>query len=108
MGAVDRVYNPNGVVQLKQTKKEPFLSKRKGLIWDGVNLGAIIVVHIGLLFAPSYFTWNAFWVSYVLAILTYPIGIGLSYHRNLCHNSFKLPKPLEYLFAYFGVHAAEV
>ncbi|KAL5727915.1 hypothetical protein ACHQM5_001057 [Ranunculus cassubicifolius] len=32
-------------------------------------------------------------------------GVTLSYHRNLAHRSFKLPKYLEYLFAYFALHA---
>ncbi|MCL7024979.1 hypothetical protein MKW94_024637 [Papaver nudicaule] len=106
--AADCVYNPNGMVQLKQTKKDQlFLSKRTGVFWDRVNLVAIILVHIGLLFAPFYFTWKAFWVAYVLALLSFPIGISLSYHRNLCHRSFNLPKSLEYLFAYFGLHAVQ-
>ncbi|XP_026458668.1 palmitoyl-monogalactosyldiacylglycerol delta-7 desaturase, chloroplastic-like [Papaver somniferum] len=105
--AVDRVYDPKGLVQLKQTKKDLFLSKRKGVFWDCLNLGAVTVEHIGLLFAPFYFTWNAFWVAVILFLLTFPIGISLSYHRNLSHGSFKLPKPLEYLFASFGLHAAE-
>ncbi|MCL7035178.1 hypothetical protein MKW94_019405 [Papaver nudicaule] len=35
------------------------------------------------------------------------LGISLSYHRNLTHKSFKLTKSLEYLFAYFGLHAAQ-
>ncbi|KAI3944530.1 hypothetical protein MKW92_049859 [Papaver armeniacum] len=33
--------------------------------------------------------------------------ISLSYHRNLSHRSFKLPIYLEYLFAYFGLHAVQ-
>ncbi|MCL7039657.1 hypothetical protein MKW94_023887 [Papaver nudicaule] len=89
--AVDLVSNPNGV-QLKQAKKELLLSKRKGVIWDRVNLGGIILQFIGLLFAPFYFTWSAFWLTLIL---------------NLSHKSFNLPKPLEYLFAYFGLHAAQ-
>ncbi|KAI3854757.1 hypothetical protein MKX03_017490 [Papaver bracteatum] len=36
------------------------------------------------------------------------LGLSLSFHRNLSHGSFKIPKPLEYLFAYFGLHAAQV
>ncbi|XP_026384659.1 acyl-CoA C20 Delta5-desaturase-like [Papaver somniferum] len=107
MVAIDRAYLPNGEVQLKQTKKELFLSKRKVHLWDRVKLGSLIVEHIGLLFAPFYFTWNAFWVSLILGVLTLPIGISLSYHRNLSHRSFKLPKYLEYLFAYFGLHAVQ-
>ncbi|MCL7026688.1 hypothetical protein MKW94_009339 [Papaver nudicaule] len=99
--AVDLVYNPNGV-QLKQTKKET----RKAVLWDRFNLGFFILEHLGLLFAPSYFSWDAFWVASILVILTGAVGISLSYHRNLCHKSFNLPKSLEYLFAYFGLHAA--
>ncbi|KAJ0603786.1 putative acyl-CoA desaturase [Helianthus annuus] len=34
--------------------------------------------------------------------------LTLSYHRNLAHHSLKLPKWLEYTFAYFGVQAAQV
>uniref|UniRef100_A0A0A0KTF2 Fatty acid desaturase domain-containing protein n=1 Tax=Cucumis sativus TaxID=3659 RepID=A0A0A0KTF2_CUCSA len=34
-------------------------------------------------------------------------GISVSYHRNLAHRSFNLPKWLEYLFAYCGVHALQ-
>jgi fatty-acid desaturase len=34
-------------------------------------------------------------------------GITLSFHRNLSHKSFKLPKWLEYTFAYCGVQALQ-
>ncbi|KAI3857480.1 hypothetical protein MKX03_015403 [Papaver bracteatum] len=105
--AVDRVYNQDGAVQLKPTMKELFLSNRKGVFGDRMILGAITLEHRGLLFAPFYFTWNAFWVAYMLAFLSGSIGISLSYHRNLSHSSFMLPKSLEYLFAYFGVHAMQ-
>ncbi|KAI3857473.1 hypothetical protein MKX03_015396 [Papaver bracteatum] len=97
MVARDRAYNPNGVVQ----------RKRKGVLCDCLNLGGIVLIHIGLLFAPFYFSWSAFRVALILFLLTGPIGISLCYHRNLSHRSFKLPKSLEYLFAYFGLHAAQ-
>ncbi|KAK2651642.1 hypothetical protein Ddye_011498 [Dipteronia dyeriana] len=35
------------------------------------------------------------------------LGITLSYHRNLSHRSFKLPKWLEYMCAYCGVQALQ-
>ncbi|RXI06475.1 hypothetical protein DVH24_018517 [Malus domestica] len=44
----------------------------------------------------------AFWLMLVLGYVT-GFGITLSYHRNLAHRSFRLPKLLEYLFAYCGV-----
>ncbi|XP_026384308.1 acyl-CoA C20 Delta5-desaturase-like, partial [Papaver somniferum] len=53
------------------------------------------------------FTWSALWVAIILSLVTLPIGISLSYHRNLSHESFKLTKSLEYLFAYFGLHAVQ-
>ncbi|KAJ6827802.1 palmitoyl-monogalactosyldiacylglycerol delta-7 desaturase, chloroplastic isoform X1 [Iris pallida] len=35
------------------------------------------------------------------------LGITLSYHRHLSHRSFKLPKWLEYTFAYLGAQAGQ-
>nr|GMC92350.1 palmitoyl-monogalactosyldiacylglycerol delta-7 desaturase, chloroplastic-like [Ipomoea batatas] len=58
------------------------------------------------LFAPFCFSWDAFGVAFGLYIIT-GLGITLSYHRNLSHRSFKLPKWLEYFFAYCGVHALQ-
>ncbi|KAI3938302.1 hypothetical protein MKW92_011948 [Papaver armeniacum] len=109
--AVEPVSNPKGVVQLQHTEKKLVVSERKlDNLWDknAVNAGTIIIVeHIALLVAPFYFTWNAFWGSCVLLFLSHYIGISLSYHRNLSHKSFKLTKSLEYLFAYFGLHATQ-
>nr|GMD87508.1 palmitoyl-monogalactosyldiacylglycerol delta-7 desaturase, chloroplastic [Ipomoea batatas] len=51
--------------------------------------------------------WDAAGVALGLAVVTGALGVTLSYHRNLCHQSFKLPKWLEYLFAYCGVHALQ-
>ncbi|KAI3909006.1 hypothetical protein MKW92_000080 [Papaver armeniacum] len=81
--------------------------RRLDYFWDATNLGILILEHICVLAAPFYFTWNAFWVFVILSILTGPIGVSLSYHRNLSHKSLKLTKSLEYLFAYFGLHAAQ-
>lgn len=47
--------------------------------------------------------FSSFWLSYATGL-----GITLSYHRNLAHRSFTLPKFLEYLFAYIAVLSAEV
>jgi stearoyl-CoA desaturase (delta-9 desaturase) len=43
-----------------------------------------------------------------LYVITGMFGITLSFHRNLSHKSFKLPKWLEYTFAYCGVQALQV
>ncbi|KAL5714232.1 hypothetical protein ACHQM5_016221 [Ranunculus cassubicifolius] len=67
----------------------------------------ILFIHVLCLFAPSTFSWGAAGVAYVLYLLTGMFGVHLSYHRNLAHKSFKLPKFLEYLFAYFALHACQ-
>ncbi|XP_038875112.1 palmitoyl-monogalactosyldiacylglycerol delta-7 desaturase, chloroplastic-like [Benincasa hispida] len=62
--------------------------------------------HTLCIFAPFQFNWNAFWVAVILYIIT-GLGLSISYHRNLSHKSFKLPKWLEYIFAYCGAHALQ-
>ncbi|CDY40960.1 BnaCnng10030D [Brassica napus] len=52
----------------------------------------------------SSFVKQAFRLSVWLYTI-FGICITLSYHRNLSHRSFDLPKWLEYLFAYGGVLA---
>ncbi|XP_074312717.1 palmitoyl-monogalactosyldiacylglycerol delta-7 desaturase, chloroplastic-like [Silene latifolia] len=69
---------------------------------DIKTLFMIITTHGLAMFAPFYFDWGALWVALGLAVVTGYLGITLSYHRNLTHKSFKLPKWLEYLFAYLG------
>ncbi|KAL5707012.1 hypothetical protein ACHQM5_025113 [Ranunculus cassubicifolius] len=86
------------------------IKKRATLIgkWtlrDLVYVSFVLFVHLLCLFAPFAFTWGAFTCSCILYVLTMGFGITLSYHRNLAHRSFKLPKYLEYLFAYFAFHA---
>ncbi|KAB2606252.1 palmitoyl-monogalactosyldiacylglycerol delta-7 desaturase [Pyrus ussuriensis x Pyrus communis] len=45
---------------------------------------------------------GTFWVAFALHMLT-SLGVTLSFHRNLSHKSFRLPKWLKYLFAYVAV-----
>nr|XP_043637515.1 palmitoyl-monogalactosyldiacylglycerol delta-7 desaturase, chloroplastic-like [Erigeron canadensis] len=82
-----------------------FLGRKWKLI-DVVTLLWILTVHLLSLFAPFTFTWGAFWAALCASFLS-GFGITLSYHRNLAHRSFKLPKWLEYIFAYIGVQAAQ-
>lgn len=82
-----------------------------GRKWNSLDLGTagvVLSMHFLSLFAPFQFNWGAFWVAIVLYVVTGLFGITLSFHRNLSHRSFKLPKWLEYLFAYCGVHALQV
>ena len=79
--------------------------------WTSMDFGAVAVVvsmHLLSLLAPFQFNWRAVSVAFVLYIVTGLLGITLSFHRNLTHRSFKLPKWLEYLFAYCGAQALQV
>lgn len=82
-----------------------------GRKWTSLDIGTagvVVATHLLTLFAPFQFNWAAFWVAISLYIISGLFGITLSFHRNLSHRSFKLPKWLEYLFAYCGVQALQV
>nr|GEU52851.1 palmitoyl-monogalactosyldiacylglycerol delta-7 desaturase, chloroplastic-like [Tanacetum cinerariifolium] len=89
------------------TRKRSLFRGRKWNFLDVVTASWVIFVHILTLFAPFTFTWGAFWAAFVCYALCGMLGLTLSYHRNLAHHSLKLPKWLEYTFAYFGVQAAQ-
>ncbi|PWA45023.1 fatty acid desaturase, type 1, core [Artemisia annua] len=67
----------------------------------------MLAIHVLALFAPFTFTWGAFWAAFWSYALCGICGVTLSYHRNLAHHSLKLPKWLEYTFAYLGVLAIQ-
>lgn len=90
------------------------VQKRREVFWRGnwnaldiASAGIVLAMHLLSLCAPFYFNWPAFWLVAGLYLVT-GLGITLSFHRNLSHRSFKLPKWLEYLFAYCGVQALQV
>lgn len=68
----------------------------------------VLSMHVLCLFAPFTFTWPAFLMALSLYFVTGLLGITLSFHRNLSHRSFKLPKWIEYSFAYCGAQALQV
>ena len=80
---------------------------RKWNLQDLVIASTLSPMHFLSLFAPCYFAWGAFWVAFALHMLT-SLGVTLSFHRNLSHKSFRLPKWLEYLFAYVAVLSLQV
>ncbi|KAF8022042.1 hypothetical protein BT93_G2239 [Corymbia citriodora subsp. variegata] len=88
-------------------RKRQVFSRRKWNFLDIEIAGGILAMHLLSLLAPFYFSWSALWVAIFLYVVTGLFGITLSYHRNLSHRSFKLSKPLEYLFAYCGVMALQ-
>ncbi|KAM0035064.1 putative fatty acid desaturase domain, acyl-CoA desaturase [Helianthus debilis subsp. tardiflorus] len=89
------------------TRKRNLFRNRKWNIVDVITLIWVLFVHFLTLFAPFTFTWGAFWAAFLFHVLCGMLGITLSFHRNLAHHSLKLPKWLEYTFAYFGVQAAQ-
>lgn len=81
-----------------------------GRKWSSLDIGSAVVVvsmHLLCLFAPFTFNWAALGIAFGLYVITGLLGITLSFHRNLSHRSFKLPKWLEYFFAYCGVQALQ-
>ena len=66
---------------------------------------AFVVAHLLLPLAaiPWLFSWEGLVLVFVGNYVFCSIGIGLCYHRTLCHGSVTLPKWLEYTFAIFGV-----
>ncbi|KAK9078255.1 hypothetical protein SSX86_002312 [Deinandra increscens subsp. villosa] len=80
---------------------------RKWNTRDVATAGVVAAMHLVCGFAPFTFTWRAFSVAVGLYVVTGLLGITLSFHRNLSHRSFRLPKWLEYTFAYCGVQALQ-
>ncbi|XP_011073424.1 palmitoyl-monogalactosyldiacylglycerol delta-7 desaturase, chloroplastic [Sesamum indicum] len=90
------------------------VQRRRNVYWgrkwnslDVATVGVVVAMHLLCVLAPFTFNWGAFWVAVGLYVITGLLGITLSFHRNLSHRSFKLPKWLEYLFAYCGVQALQ-
>ncbi|XP_024198211.1 palmitoyl-monogalactosyldiacylglycerol delta-7 desaturase, chloroplastic isoform X2 [Rosa chinensis] len=79
---------------------------RKWNLFDLVMVAMFVSIHVLCLFAPFHFNWSAFFLMLALSYAT-GLGVTLSYHRNLAHRSFRLPKFLEYLFAYIAVLSAQ-
>ncbi|XP_021906437.1 palmitoyl-monogalactosyldiacylglycerol delta-7 desaturase, chloroplastic [Carica papaya] len=103
VGSYRRILLSDVVVQ---RKRNVFLGRR----WNSLDIGTagvVLAMHLLSLFAPFQFNWSAFWVAFGLYVVTGLLGITLSFHRNLSHKSFKLPKWLEYCFAYCGVQALQ-
>eukprot|EP00898_Chlorokybus_atmophyticus_P007858 jgi/Chlat1/8073/Chrsp75S00603 len=78
--------------------------------WAPTDIGYVVfmsAMHIACLWAPATFSWGNVALFAGLYFITGCLGITLSFHRNLSHKAFKLPKWLEYTFAYCGVQAVQ-
>ncbi|CAN0878333.1 Palmitoyl-monogalactosyldiacylglycerol delta-7 desaturase, chloroplastic [Linum grandiflorum] len=90
-----------------ERERKLFGGGRKWNTMDVSTAAVVVAMHLLALPAPLCFSWPAFWVAVSLYVVTGLFGITLSFHRHLSHRSFRLPKWLEYLFAYCGVHALQ-
>ncbi|KAJ7567263.1 hypothetical protein O6H91_02G139600 [Diphasiastrum complanatum] len=88
-------------------QKRPYFLNRQWTTKDLLYVSFMVAIHGMCLVAPFAFSWGALGVFAVMYIVTGMLGITLSFHRNLSHRSFKLPKWLEYTFAYCGVLALQ-
>ncbi|KAD6794625.1 hypothetical protein E3N88_05521 [Mikania micrantha] len=89
---------------------EPLTEVYSGRKWNSKDIataGVVAAMHLLCGFAPFTFNWRALMVAIGLYVVTGLLGITLCFHRNLSHRSFKLPKWLEYTFAYCGVQALQ-
>lgn len=93
---------------MKTVKPPMSFGKRKRNKIDKKVASVFLLLHLLCIFAPFQINWGAFSICLVLFTITSLFGITISYHRNLSHKSFQIPKWLEYLFAYCGVHALQV
>ncbi|KAL0723845.1 hypothetical protein Bca4012_038444 [Brassica carinata] len=86
-------------------KKRPYFQR----YWSWADISravTVTTVHFWCFLAPFNYKWEALRFGLILAAVT-NLLITFSYHRNLSHGSFKLPKWLEYPFAYAAVFALQ-
>jgi stearoyl-CoA desaturase (delta-9 desaturase) len=62
----------------------------------------LVLVHVGVLAAPLFFTWKAVALTVVLYWLTGGIGICLGFHRLFTHASFVASRPVRWVIALLG------
>jgi fatty-acid desaturase len=66
---------------------------------------AMAACHLAALFSPLFFTWEGLAVFLLLVVLVGQLGVGLGYHRLLCHRSYRAAWSLRPLFGLLGVLA---
>lgn len=103
MGAVKRV----AFSDVLASPKRGAVKNRTWSTTDAIYVAFMALIHGGCLLAPATFSWSALACFGVMYFITGCIGITFSYHRQLSHRSFALPKPLEYLAAYCGALAVQ-
>ena len=98
--------NKGSEARLEKKRKGGFWLRK----WDSVDVTYVFLfmgMHILAICAPFMFNWGAIWVALVMEVIT-ALGVTIGYHRLLTHKSFKIPKWLEYIIVYCGLHGGEV
>jgi stearoyl-CoA desaturase (Delta-9 desaturase) len=87
-------------------EKSTEVTREKNLT-DKIYIAFIVSMHLLCFALPFTFSWSNVALFGVTYFITGCLGITLSYHRQLSHKSFRTPRWLEYVFAYFGALAVQ-
>ncbi|CAA7048171.1 unnamed protein product [Microthlaspi erraticum] len=79
---------------------------RKWTRTDVMRATFVVVVHFLCILAPFNYQWEALRFGLITTVVTH-LSLTFSYHRNLTHRSFNIPKWLEYPFAYSALFALQ-
>jgi fatty-acid desaturase len=63
--------------------------------------------HLGAVAALFMFNWRALAVAIALWWISASLGVGMGFHRQLTHRSYKTPKLVEYFLTLCGTLALE-
>jgi sn-2 palmitoyl-lipid 9-desaturase len=92
--------------EVEKTKTGPRPDRwANGLDWP--SLLWIVLIHIGALAAPFFFTWKGLFLTIGLGWVTGSLGVCLGYHRLLTHRSFSTYKPMQRFLGLLGALAGE-
>lgn len=75
--------------------------------WNWAACTWLILIHIGALAAPFYFSWAGLAVFFVMHWMTGSIGICMGFHRLLTHMGFKTYAFVKWTLAVIGGLAGE-
>jgi len=74
---------------------------------DWPTMTWVIVLHLGCLAAPFFFSWQALVLTVVLHWMTGGIGICLGFHRYFTHGSFRTNRVVHWILGGLGGLAGE-
>ena len=78
---------------------------RQKLNW--LTIIVLVLLHLGAVAAFFLFNWSAFATAVFLYWMATGLGISMGYHRLHTHRSYKVPRALEYFFAFCGALTLE-